>query len=154
MTSCERQSTRDSRENSLHIVLALTVLAAMLLTAPTYAQEGDHGGKLLAYTAQVDRLNREKRAKRISGVCASACSVFLGVRRVCVERDAQVWFHAAYEPASLRPDPTGTLVMLSYYPRRVRRWAIQTRALERTSWSAEHMLTGEQLIQMGLSPCR
>ena len=30
----------------------------------------------------------------------------------------------------------------------------ETRALERTSWSAEHMLTGEQLIQMGLSPCR
>src|SRR5215207_2492541 len=135
------------------MVLALTVLA-VIVSAPAYAQEGDLGGNLGAYTAKVDRFNRENRTKRISGVCASACSVFLGVRRVCVERDAQVWFHAAYEPASLRPDPAGTLVMLSYYPRRVRRWAIQTRALERTSWSAEHMLTGAELIKMGLSPCR
>jgi hypothetical protein len=139
-------------KSPLHIVLALTVLVTVLV--PTWARAGDLGGKLRAYTAQVERLNREKRAKRISGVCASACSVFLGVRRVCIERDAQVWFHAAYQPASLRPDPTGSLVMLSYYPRRVRRWVIQTGALEQTSWSAEHMLTGEQLIQMGLSPCR
>jgi len=134
-------------------VLALTLLMAVLVSAPSSARAGDLGGNLLTYTAQVDRLNREKREKRISGVCASACSVFLGVRRVCIERDAQVWFHSAYQPASMRPDPTGTLVMLSYYPRRVRRWAIQTRALERTTWSAAHMLTGEQLIQMGLSPC-
>jgi hypothetical protein len=134
------------------VVRAVALFEAVLVSVPTRAS--DLGGKLLAYTAQVDRLNRENREKRISGVCASACSVFLGVRRICIERDAQVWFHGAYKPASLRPDPTGSLVMLSYYPRRVRRWAIETRALERTSWSAEHMLTGEQLIKMGLSPCR
>ena len=78
----------------------------------------------------------------ISGVCASACTMYLGVKNVCVEPDAEVWFHAAHVPGDHRPDPLGSLQMLSYYPKKVRAWAIQVGALEGTEWDGSSVLTG------------
>jgi hypothetical protein len=66
---------------------------------------------------------------------------------------AEVWFHAASLPGGAQPDPAGSLQMLAMYPTIVRRWAISAGALEDTSWSRQRMLTGEQLIGMGVPRC-
>ena len=108
---------------------------------------------MLAYTAKVDQLNRENRKKRKAGYAPRPVpfsSEFVAFASSRTRRSGFMRVQARQPPAR----STGTLVMLSYYPRPVRRWAIENRALERTSWSAEHMQTGEQLIKMGLSPCR
>jgi hypothetical protein len=127
--------------------------AAALLIAPGRPRADDLGGNLRSYIADVNRLNREGSPMRIRGRCASACSVYLGVRRVCVEGEAEVWFHAASLPGNGQPDPTGSLEMLAMYPPAVRRWAIATGALEQTKWSVRHRLSGAQLIAMGVARC-
>jgi len=80
--------------------------------------------------------------------------MYLGVRKVCVEPDAEVWFHAAHLPGDGRPDPLGSLEMLSYYPKKVRAWAIDVGALEKTEWDGGNVLTGRQLISLGIRKCR
>ncbi|MDB5597240.1 MAG: hypothetical protein JWM36_4201 [Hyphomicrobiales bacterium] len=113
----------------------------------------DQGGVLRAYAADVARLNRARQEKRIAGLCASACTLYLGVDKVCIEPTAQVWFHAAFRPGDAQPDRAGSLEMLSYYPLAVRRWAIRSAALEQTGWDPAHRLTGQQLIAMGVRQC-
>ncbi len=113
----------------------------------------DGGGNLRAYAAQVRELNERGATKAISGVCASACTMFLGVKKVCVEPSAQFWFHAAHLPDDATPDELGSLQMLSYYPPSVRAWAISVRALESADFNDAKKLTGEDLIRMGVARC-
>jgi hypothetical protein len=113
----------------------------------------DSGGHLQSYIAEVRRLNAEASTKAIRGVCVSACTIYLGVKNVCVDPTAQVWFHAAHLPGDNRPNSLGSLEMLSYYPPSVRAWAIRTRALESTDLQDAKKLTGEQLIRMGVRSC-
>src|SRR4051794_79927 len=141
---------------SLTRCLTWTIVAVLsVLPNLAYSMESpDLGGHIRAYVAAIAHLNRTGAAKVISGVCASACTMYLGVRNVCVEPDAELWFHAAHLPGEDRADPLGSLKMLSYYPRKVRGWAIQTGALEKTKWDGTKVLTGRQLIQMGIPRCR
>lgn len=113
----------------------------------------DSGGNLRGYVAEVQRLNAKGSSKAIRGVCASACTIYLGVKNVCVEPTAQLWFHAAHLPNDSHPDPLGSLEMLSYYPPSIRDWAIRTGALENTGFDEAKKLTGEQLVLMGVAPC-
>lgn len=143
------------RAVGLTIVAPLALGLAVSGCAPHHRPApADDGGRLLAYIAEVDRLNARGEAKRLDGRCASACTVFLGVRRVCVTARARLWFHAAHTTApTATPDPFGTMKMLAYYPARVREWAIRTRALEAVQFSDDKSLTGEQLVGMGVAPC-
>ena len=52
-----------SIDTPMPLVLALIFMMTVLVNAPSSLRAGDLGGNLLAYTAQVDRLNREKREK-------------------------------------------------------------------------------------------
>ena len=120
---------------------------------PTESGE-DTGGTIQMYAAEISRLNKTGRRKVIAGLCASACTMYLGVRRVCVEPHAELWFHAAHLPGEQAPDPLGSLLMLSHYPEKVRAWAIASGALEKTEWDGGKVLTGRQLIRMGVPSCR
>ncbi len=113
----------------------------------------DSGGNLRAYIAEVKRLNARGADKRIDSACISACTVFLGAKNVCVTPTARLWFHAASLQGAA-PDALGSLEMLSYYPPRVRAWAIRTRALESVTFDETRVLTGEQLALMGVAACR
>ncbi|MDE2579458.1 MAG: hypothetical protein KGL46_11675 [Hyphomicrobiales bacterium] len=112
----------------------------------------DGGGNLRAYLAEVDRLNAQGASKRIEGACVSACTAYLGVRKVCLARTAELWFHAAHLPGG-GPDAAGSLELLARYPEPVRQWAIQTKALESVSFEDDHRLVATQLAQMGVPLC-
>lgn len=131
----------------------LAALYGLLCFAASPGARGDDGGPLQAYIADVQRLNQRGGSYRIEGRCASACTVYLGARKVCVEPSADLWFHAAYRPGASRPDAAGSLQMLAMYPPAVRRWAIASGALEQTAWRPEHRLSGTQLIRMGVPRC-
>jgi hypothetical protein len=138
------------------------VLAALALESGGCAPSGlrssepwpavDGGGNLRGYFAEVKRLNAQRAGKRIDGDCVSACTAFLGVKNVCVTPAARLWFHAASLPGAA-PDALGSLEMLSYYPPRVRAWAIRTGALESVTFRETKVLTGEQLVLMGVAAC-
>ncbi len=135
-------------------VLTLTLLVAVAACRNArFDESSDSGGNLREYAAQVNRLNAQGAAKVIRGVCASACTILLGVKKVCVEPTAELWFHAAHLPGVDQPDSLGSLEMLSFYPPPVREWAIRTQAIESVDFNASKKLSGEQLIGMGISPC-
>jgi hypothetical protein len=51
------------------------------------------------FVAIVRRYNASGEAFRIEGTCKSACTLFLGIRNVCVERNATLMFHAGHDIA-------------------------------------------------------
>jgi len=85
----------------------------------------------------------------IRGVCASACTMFLGARDVCVTRDSRFMFHAAFaKPSTEFRGPRsaeGTAILMAYYPLRLRLYLYTLGGLT----IHERWLTGDDLIAMG-----
>jgi hypothetical protein len=133
--------------------MLVALLAGAARTIAAEIVEADYGGPLAAYREEARRLDATGEELAIRGLCASACTIFLGLRKVCVAPDSVFWFHAARLPESGAPDLVATLEMLSYYPAALRDWAIRTKALERVDFDAAHALTGEELIRMGARRC-
>jgi hypothetical protein len=134
--------------------LVLFLLLASDRAATGEIVDADHGGPLAAYRAEARRLDAAGEELAIRGLCASACTIFLGLRKVCVAPSAVFWFHAARLPGADAPDPLATLEMLSAYPPAVRDWAIRAKALETIDFDRAKALTGDDLIRMGLPRCR
>jgi hypothetical protein len=140
-----------SRARAAFILCLALALAACRGVAGPDAR--DDGGALAAYAEEARRLNARGERKIIDGDCASACTLFLSVRHVCVTRRARLWFHAPHVPGDAAPDALGGLQMLAYYPPAVRAWAIRTHALESAEYSPDRSLSGEELTAMGVAAC-
>jgi hypothetical protein len=48
------------------------------------------GGRVVDFLPIVQQYNANGELFRIQGVCKSACTLFLGNRNICIERDADV----------------------------------------------------------------
>ena len=126
------------------------VLASTLCGGPARAWDSfDGGGVVGDYLAFVDRANASGARVEIAGVCASACTMKLGVRRACIYPDAQLWFHAARNPDG-RINALGTLIMWEKYPAGVRSWAANSGALSSAQFTT---LSGAQAIALGVRAC-
>lgn len=136
---------------SLSAGLVALTLAACQSAAPT--DVADAGGNLRDYIARFRAIEAARASLAIRSDCASACTIFLGLRRVSVGPGARFWFHAARLPGDDRPDPLGSLQMLSFYPEAVRKWAIRVKALESAEFDPSRMLTGDDLARMGVPRC-
>jgi hypothetical protein len=72
-----------------------------LLTSTAAMAEGSSAGWGMGgfegFDAKVAEYNRSGELFRITGHCQSACTKFLGIRNVCVERSAQLLFHASHD---------------------------------------------------------
>src|SRR6266851_1749468 len=87
----------------------LLCLSFLLLSPMAFAgtsQGYGNGGRFAVYDPIVAAHNRSGELFRIQGHCQSACTLFLGIRNVCVERSATLLFHAAH----LISDPNKTPV--------------------------------------------
>ena len=113
----------------------------------------DSGGWVHDYRNKVLRANLHNERIEIRGTCISACTMWLGAKNLCVAPDAMFWFHAARDPIIGWTDPGGSALMMSMYPLAVSRWAQKEGALLRLEFSVRHMLTGEDLIAMGVQKC-
>ncbi len=108
----------------------------------------DGGGSVVDYYGRAHALNRISRRTVIAGVCASACTMKLGIRNACIEPDAMLLFHqASYN--GFRSE-LGTRVMLYAYPQLIRHWVLQSGALNSSSFVS---LSGRQAIAMGIRSC-
>ena len=125
------------------------VLWLFPLSASVQAAQIDHGGKLSNYMAMVHEADRQNREVRISGYCASACTIKLGAKNVCIEPEAILMFHSARDAYGAR-SAVGNLILTSYYPRPLRKLSNVTLAL---SGDAGLRMTGLQLIGLGLRKC-
>lgn len=154
MSLAEPRARGDGRSRASGGFALLLLTVAVGSASAREIVEPDHGGPLAIYRAEARRLDAAGEALAIRGLCASACTIFLGLRKVCVAPGAVFWFHAARLPGAQAPDPLATLEMLSSYPPAVRDWAIRVKALESLDFDGAKALSGDDLIRMGLPRCR
>jgi hypothetical protein len=102
------------------------------------------GGNTFQFAGMVAKYNLSGEEFRITEHCQSACTMFLGIRNACVERNAQLLFHAAQNPA-------GTARMAASYNAALRSY------LESHGWLSTpqfHAMSGAQVIAFGYRACR
>jgi hypothetical protein len=85
-------------------------IAAMLLMFANSAVAGsnagfERGGKYARFDPVVSQYNQSGELFRIEGHCQSSCTPFLGIRNVCIDRNATLLFmpHTTATGMSRRP---------------------------------------------------
>jgi hypothetical protein len=109
----------------------------------------DGGGSVSDYFDQIAAANAAGATIEISGTCASACTMKLGAQRVCIYRQAQLWFHAAYDDYG-GLNSLGTRIMLRQYPAGIRAWASRAGALASSEFTT---MSGAEAIALGVADC-
>lgn len=111
------------------MITALRALAvAVALATPAQASEtviitNDRGGLIPDYIERARAYDRAGTLVVLDGLCASACTIFLTMRRVCVTERARLRFHASSIDGVILPD--GNAMMREQYERvspRLARW--------------------------------
>jgi hypothetical protein len=82
------------------------IIASILIFASTSAMAAGTsagyggGGVPGPFLAIVQQYNQSGEPFRIVGHCQSSCTIFLGIRNVCIEPGASLLFHAARNPST------------------------------------------------------
>jgi hypothetical protein len=127
-----------------------------LLTQSAPAQElGPYrkGGSITRFKAVVDHYNTTGERFRISGECRSTCTMFLGIRNVCVEPSARLYFHAGHVTGD-RQHMLGsaTTAMLVQYNDALRSFVQSNGYITKPEFS---VITGSDLIRkFGYPSCK
>lgn len=84
----------------------------------------DGGGYIDKYYEEVDQLNKDGIRVRIKGSCWSACTLYLTVKKVCVENTASFHFHAprAQHNGQIVYSTDTTKEFLNKYPAHIKAW--------------------------------
>ena len=88
--------------------LALFSSSAFAGTSQGYGM----GGAFAPFDAVIAQANASGELFRIQGHCQSACTMFLGIRNVCVERSAQLLFHAGREKGAITAAATARMTTM------------------------------------------
>jgi hypothetical protein len=133
--------------------------ALSLLAAPVWADvgtlrvSGDWGGEVDARVAEVARLERDGTRVVISGVCASACTLYLALPTTCLARGAKLGFHGPQAAQGFMPLATFEryqALMAGHYPPRMAAWFLQGPG---SGMDGEAWLTAQQAVGMGAKAC-
>jgi len=119
----------------LRLALMTTMIAAPApaMSAPPPTAErilDDSGGRIGNYLNKYQALRKSGRWVAVDGICASACTLLLGVfphDRICVTPRAVFAFHAAWDLSwtGAQTNAPATEYLWSRYPDDVRRWITQ-----------------------------
>lgn len=115
----------------------------------TRGRQFDQGGSVLDYYESTHTVDYRAQRTVIAGICASACTMKLGMRNACIEPEATLLFHQA-SSNGIRSE-LGTRVMLYAYPQRIQQWVLRNGALSSSRMTA---LSGQEAIAMGVQSCR
>lgn len=111
------------------------------------------GGYVPDFVKIVRQYNASGEPFRIEGTCKSACTLFLGIRNVCVKRDAELMFHAGHDIAENRtgPDTRASRAALYRYNESLRRYLLEGHHLDTDAF---HTLPGSEIIdRFGYPEC-
>jgi hypothetical protein len=129
-------------------MIAALVAASLATPAQAFVIEDSPGGFVdeFAIAAQT------REPIEIVGRCASACTMLLGARHVCVTPESSFGFHAAFtdlrDPVRTRSEK-GTRKLMSFYPKPLRRLIAKRGGLtSQLMW-----LSGANLIALGVKQC-
>ena len=132
--------------------VAAVMLLSMISTNATAAVRiaDDRGGQIGLYLAKYHALRTSGEHVVIDGLCASACTMILGIvprNRICVTQRAVLQFHNAYDftpSGGQTVNSDGNRILWSNYPSDVRSWIQQHGGLREQVVS----LRGQELFAM------
>src|ERR1700687_4112404 len=135
--------------------MRIRVAAVMLLiSAPAVAASspGDgNGGRFAQFDPIVDRYNATGESFRIEGHCQPACTLFLGIRNVCIDPGANLLFHAGHD-RNRNINVSDTQHLLNAYNARLRAYLVANHYMDTLDF---HAVSGRDLIQkFGYRECR
>lgn len=135
---------------------ALLLMMSALTPSPVRADTSDRfamGGWIEKFQPAIDRANATGELFRIRGHCQSNCTLFLGVRNVCVERSARLLFHAGHGrgPNRYVINAGSTQRMLNAYNAKLRQYVVANGYLTRLEFST---ISGARIIdEFGYKEC-
>jgi hypothetical protein len=120
----------------------------MLLLFATSAMAGNNsgyefGGRYARFDPVVSQYNQSGELFRIEGHCQSSCTLFLGIRNVCIDRNATLLFHAAHD-RSQNVSPSLTSHMLGAYNARLRNYVTANHYMDTLAF---HSISGSDMIR-------
>jgi hypothetical protein len=130
-------------------------LIAILLMVATPAISGTNagyemGGQYARFDPVVSQHNQSGELFRIQGHCQSSCTLFLGIRNVCVDRNATLLFHAAHD-RSRNVSPSLTQHMLGAYNAGLRNYVTAHHYMDTLEF---HAIPGRDIIhKFGYREC-
>ncbi len=132
-----------------YVAAALLLVMSLAGLSPTAeADTSDRfskGGWIENFQPAIDQANASGELFRIRGHCQSNCTLFLGVRNVCVERGASLLFHAGHGRGANRQviNAGSTQRMLDAYNPKLRQYVVDHGYLTKLDFSA---ISGAQMI--------
>lgn len=128
------------------ILFSILSTAALAGTSAGYGM----GGGFSRFDPVVTEHNRSGELFRIQGHCQSACTLFLGIKNVCVERSASLLFHAGHDKQR-NVSQKWTNHMLSAYNGRLRSYLVSNHYVETLAF---HTISGSDMIdKFGYREC-
>jgi hypothetical protein len=130
-------------------VVCLILLPALWWTSTAALSAGSsagygNGGRSTRFDPIVQQYNQSGELFRIQGRCQSACTLFLGIRNVCIERGATLLFHAGHALGTQTILPWATEHMLNAYNAKLRDYVVSHGYMETIAF---HPISGRDLIQ-------
>lgn len=128
---------------------SLLLLVLAVIAPPAFAEGSSlghgEGGRIVDFLSIVQQYNANGELFRIQGACKSACTLFLGIRNVCIERDATLMFHGGHDIREdiTGPDTRASRAMLDRYNEALRRHLLEGHHMDSGEY---HTLVGSQLI--------
>jgi len=120
--------------------------AALAATSEAYGK----GGWIRDFQPEIDRANASGELFRIKGHCQSLCTLFLGLRNVCVERSARLLFHAGHD-RQRNIHAGSTQRMMNAYNASLRQYLVNGHYMETLAF---HTISGAAMIdKFGYREC-
>jgi hypothetical protein len=138
---------------SLFVAFALVVCPASTVRAEGSSVGHGNGGYVPDFIAIIRQYNASGESFRIEGVCKSTCTMFLGIRNVCVERNATLMFHAGHNIKEnvTGPNTRASRSPLYRYSPAPRQYLLANHLLDTSDY---HALSGSVIIgQFGYREC-
>jgi hypothetical protein len=108
------------------------------------------GGWIKDFQPVIDHANATGELFRIQGHCQSLCTMFLGIRNVCVERNARLLFHAGHD-RQRNISPQSTERMLRTYNPSLRQYVVTNHYMDTLAF---HTISGATIIdKFGYKEC-
>jgi len=128
------------------IIFVLISSTAFAATSEPYGK----GGYIREFQPEIDRANASGELFRIKGHCQSLCTLFLGLRNVCVERSARLLFHAGHDrQRNIHAGSTNR--MLSAYNAPLRQYVMDNHYMDTLEF---HAIPGSMIIdRFGYKEC-
>jgi hypothetical protein len=137
----------------IKFISSIMILLALTFGANAKVPEIDPGGSIFERFELMKIIDRAGVEYHINGVCISACTLFLGLEKVCMEPRSLLMFHSASSPdanGNLILSEEGNMIARLVYPQRILEWIDKKKALATIKLTP---MTSDEAWSLGVKKC-